>query len=353
MSSYHREVWQEWIDDDLLLDCTEIKFKKDTPKEILIKYNEHLIKIVKESAEDRAFLRNFVINEIHNKFEDGIENSERGITLSSTAMIDLIENYNEEGELISINKVPKDLRKEYEKDLNIIFNIDYDFRRDTKELNVNIESITLKKYHMLLWRKMLPNGKYFLLHDCVKTVYLFLWIDKKNNYPISSYPIAQTYLKLEDMDLIKKISKEEFNSFLTVGNTIGGFIIFPSNKIDDLPSISEECNTNSQICNRFDIILECIRRYYNRGNSPLQETIKRYKKYFNLFTSFKGFCEFFFLQDITSENYKKIDFFLPFKKFEENPFPKTVDEYMLYKNKIMNFIRNRNVRIAEYVKSQR
>jgi len=39
---------------------------------------------------------------------DGFEVNQEEIILSSTAMLDLIINFNEEGELVSINKAPKE-----------------------------------------------------------------------------------------------------------------------------------------------------------------------------------------------------------------------------------------------------
>ena len=75
-----------------------------------------------------------------------------------------------------------------------------------------------------------------------------------------------------------------------------------------------------------------IRRYYNNENSPLFEAIKRYSNFFSLFSDFKGYCDFFLLQDLITNDYSQINFFLPFNEFISNPLPKNADEYKVYKN---------------------
>ena len=74
--------------------------------------------------------------------------------------------------------------------------------------------------------------------------------------------------------------------------------------------------TNSKINDRFDLTLECIRRYYFRKESPLQEVLLRYSDFFELFENFKGYVDFFLLQDLVSNNYETINFYLPFDNFK-------------------------------------
>jgi len=234
--------------------------------------------------------------------------------------------------------------------LNIIFGINFDFRKDTKDPDVDKGSSTLRKYHQLLWTKTLPNGNYFCLSDLVENVYLFYRASEEEQYQLSSDSIIHTYSKWKRTEyLINQIPKEKIDEFLNIGYTIGGYIIFPSNKVNNLPSINQERGTNSQICDRFDITLECIRRFYIKEDSPLMETLKRYENFFNLFVNFKGYCEFFFLQDLTMENFTQINFFLPFTNFNQFPFPKTIEEYNLYKKNAIDFCKKRNKRIENYV----
>jgi hypothetical protein len=126
--------------------------------------------------------------------------------------------------------------------------------------------------------------------------------------------------------------------------------MYPRTQINRKNSFNQDRGKNPKIHDRFDLSLECIKRFYNDEDSPLRETIQRYNQFFQLFKDFKGYCEFYLLQDlIKNDDYKEINHFLPFNNFEENPIPKNVDEYKLYMNKATEFINNRNKRIQNYI----
>jgi hypothetical protein len=55
------------------------------------------------------------------------------------------------------------------------------------------------------------------------------------------------------------------------------------------------------------------------------------------------------LQDLTFDNYSRINFFLPFNNFEQNPYPQTTENYHKYKDASIEFIAKRNNRIEYYV----
>ena len=55
-----------------------------------------------------------------------------------------------------------------------------------------------------------------------------------------------------------------------------------------------------RIGDRFDLTLECIRRHYSEGESPLSGVLARYARFFDLFEDFRGYVEFFLLQDLVS-----------------------------------------------------
>jgi hypothetical protein len=230
-----------------------------------------------------------------------------------------------------------------------LIDIGYDFRTDANGGDVDKHSATLRSYHKILWNKNLPNGNTFCLDDTKEDVYLY-YKTEKQEYFLSSDSIVHTYSKWKRTEkIIKQIPEDEINSFLNIAYTIGGYIIFPSNKINNLPTINQERGTNQKIDDRFDITLECIRRYYNKEISPLYETLQRYECYFKLFTDFRGYCDFFLLQDLTLDNYSKIKYFLPFNDFEQNPYPKTLEDYLEYKNNSIEFNKNRNKRIQDYI----
>ena len=338
--THYRPEWWDWVDKNRPFG-EPLVLLENTPEDIRIKFDQHQMLTIKNSREKRAFLRKFVIDTIHSNFNEGLEYSKGGIVLTPTAMIDLIENFNEAGDFISINKVNYETPKKLD--------ITYDFRKDTTDPDVDKGSATLRKYHKLLWSKKLPNGNYFHLSDLVENVYLY-YKYQTQEYFLTSDSIVHTYSKWKRTEnIIKQIPEKEIQEFLDIAYTIGGYIIFPGNKINNLPTINMERGTNQRIDDRFDLTLECIRRFYNSEKSPLSDTIGRYEDYFKLFIDFKGYCEFFLLQDLTLDNYTKIKYFLPFNDFEVGQYPKNIEDYSIYKKNSIEFNKNRNKRIGEYI----
>jgi hypothetical protein len=230
-----------------------------------------------------------------------------------------------------------------------LIDIGYDFRTDANGGDVDKCSATLRNYHKILWSKTLPNGNNFSLET--KKGYLYCKIETQE-YFLSSDATVPTYYKWKRKqikNIIEQIPEGEINDFRHIAYTIGGYIIFPSKKINKLPTINQERGTNQKIDDRFDLTLECIRRYYNNETSPLEKTLQRYEFYFKLFTDFRGYCDFFLLQDLTLDDYSKIKYFLPFNDFELHPRPKTVEDYLEYKNNAIEFNKNRNKRIQDYI----
>ena len=105
---------------------------------------------------------------------------------------------------------------------------------------------------------------------------------------------------------------------------------------------------NKKIKDRFDLTLECIRRFYLNETSPLGETLNRYKNFFKLFNNFKGYVDFFLLQDLVVKNYSTVNFFLPFNNFQDSPVPTDIEEYKFYRKNMTQFIHNRGKRIKNY-----
>ena len=109
---------------------------------------------------------------------------------------------------------------------------------------------------------------------------------------------------------------------------------------------------NRSIKDRFDLTLECIRRFYINESSPLSDTFQRYSSFFSLFQEFKEYKDFFLLQDLVEENDLSIKFFLPFDSFDHPPLPNNVEEYQSYKKHLMDFVRARNQRILNSTQNQ-
>ena len=107
---------------------------------------------------------------------------------------------------------------------------------------------------------------------------------------------------------------------------------------------------NRQICDRWDLTLECIRRYYKGEESPLSKTMdmKENKQFFDLFVDFKGYVDFFFLQDCVTDDYSSVKFWLDTPLFVSNPIPNDVDTYLKFIENELDFTQKRNNRIKEF-----
>jgi hypothetical protein len=215
-------------------------------------------------------------------------------------------------------------------------------------------SSTLRSYHKFLWSKPLPNKIIFALND--KTPRLLHHKSDLGEFFLSSDSIGHTYgggptgYKVKSVaHIFDQVPPDKIEKFFNVCCTIGAYIIFPSKRIDNKPTINGARGLNHKIKDRFDLTLECIRRYYKNENSPLIETLSRYSKFFNLFESFQGYVDFFLLQDLVAENYTRIKFWLPFNSFDNSPLPASVDEYLLYSKNVTNFVIARNQRINNFL----
>jgi len=231
---------------------------------------------------------------------------------------------------------------------NVQIDITFDMRTDSNGKDPDSASKTLKTYHKILWSKRLPNGNEFILNNNVSGAYLY-HNSFLGEYWLSSDSVIHTYRYWKKtQEIIKQVSEEEMDYFYHLAYTIGGMMIFPGNRINGMHTMNQERGMNTYINDRMDITLECIKRFYNDEKSPIYDTIKRYETYFNLFDTFKGYCDYFLLQDMVTENYENVKFFLPFDGFIKNPLPKNIIEYELYKNNNIEFLHKRNKRIKDY-----
>ena len=225
--------------------------------------------------------------------------------------------------------------------------VGFDFRTDTpKGKDPDSYSPTLRKYHKLLWSKKLPNGSLFTLVDSHKNSYLY-HSSELGEFQLSSDSAIHTFSRWKSMaHIINQVNQDEIESFRRLGYTMGGMIIFPSNKIDGKATINGARGFNSQIRDRIDLTLECIRRYYEKESSPLADVLIRYSDFFELFGNFQGYIDFFLLQDLVADDYGAIKFFMPFNEFKTSAVPTNLDMYINYKEDVMHFINLRNTRIS-------
>lgn len=225
-----------------------------------------------------------------------------------------------------------------------IIDTNFDVYSDTpKGRDPDSYSATLRKYHQILWSKPLPNGVMFGLEDNIPR--LLQHKSELGEFLLSSDSIGHTYSKVKSMSpIVDQIPSEEIKAFFTVCSTVGAYIIFPAKKIDNKMTINGSRGLNRSIKDRFDLTLECIRRFYVNKESPLTETFQRYASFFNLFHDFGGYVDFFLLQDLVDDGYS-VKFFLPFESFNQPPLPKNVEQYRSYKKHLIEFVSARNQRI--------
>lgn len=230
---------------------------------------------------------------------------------------------------------------------NMKIDINFDFQAEAGGRDSDKYSPTLQEYHRILWSKPLPNGKIF---ELIKISQNRLHHNSElGDFTLSSDRAVAHFANWKRTEhLIAQIPAEEIEDFVKLSDTIGGIMIWPSIQIDGLPTINGYRGFNRKIVDRLDLTIECIRRYYTGQDSPLYETFLRYKDFFNLFEDFKGYVDFFLLQDAVSADYSSVNIAQPFDNFESSPVPKDVSEYRQYMEATTQFIKARNRRIDEY-----
>jgi len=194
----------------------------------------------------------------------------------------------------------------------------------------------------------LPNGNLLELRDNKNSAYLYHESDLGEFY-FGSDAITHSYKNHKRKKWLTEQIPNEVNEIFDTGSTIGAYIIFPNNRIDGKHTINQARGVNSLIDDRFDLTLECIRLFYSGETSPLYDTLLRYENFFYLFDHFIGYIHFFFLEDLIDEN-NKIKFYLPFDGFKTRPSFSDVNQYLLYKKRVVDFIKSRNKRIENYIK---
>lgn len=229
------------------------------------------------------------------------------------------------------------------------FDPTFDFRADAGGGDPDSTSPTLRAYHKLLWSKPLPSGDPFDLDDTTPP-YLHHLSAARGEFYLTSDSAMPTWIRWQRMaDVIRLIPESEREQFRTVANQIGGKMLFPGRQIDDKQTINQERGSNPQIADRLDLTMECIRLHYLEETSPLAEVLIRYRDFFDLFEDFKGYTDFFLLQDLLSEDASTVKHLMPFDGFKTPPLPKTIEEYQGYRRNGIRFVETRNRRMEEYV----
>lgn len=234
-----------------------------------------------------------------------------------------------------------------------VIDTSFDFRTDTPPGgDPDACSLTLRRYHQVLWSKPLPSGASFHLNAL--TGGLLRHRSELGEFVLASDTVIPTWEKwAKASSVIVQLSEDERKAFATIRYTIGGMMVFPARKIDGGQTINAERGWNAKIGDRMDLTLECIRRYYLGETSHPEKavqrfgnTLQRYANFFALFENFAGYVDFFLLQDMVTGDYSAVKFALPFDDFTSSPLPRDVDAYREYRGNSIDFIAARNRRIA-------
>lgn len=241
-------------------------------------------------------------------------------------------------------------------------NVNFDFTKDTpcfwngywekdpllgsSPIDPDVSSKVLQNYHKLLWSKPLPNGQTMELIAGNSYNYL-VW----NEFRFGSDSIIASFRYKKYRYMIEQVKNslpnyhEFMENYIHKSYTIGGEIIFPKRR----GGINQSRGCNPYICDRWDLTLECIRKFYNNEHSPLYDVLLADKNFLDLFIDFKGYVDFFFLQNCVSQDYCRVNFWLEDGELEKYPFPKTIESYFLWIDKQLLFVKLRNKRINEFI----
>lgn len=223
--------------------------------------------------------------------------------------------------------------------------ITFDFRSDARGKDPDSRSPTLRRYHRLLWSKPLPDGTMFELEDRRSKGYL-RHVSARGEFALSSDTIFRSFVHHTKMaHIIALVPESEREDSLRRGYTMGGMIVFPAGRLNG-NTINQARGINAKIQDRFDLTLECIRRHYRGEASPLARDLQRYAAFFDLFGDFRGYVDFFLLQDLVSSDYSTIRFWSPFDDFKSSPLPRDLEAYLEYRDEMLGWVDARNRRIA-------
>lgn len=223
------------------------------------------------------------------------------------------------------------------KDIDVTF----DVQTDSNGKDPDSASKTLKAYHQALWSKPLPNGEVLKLdmeRGFLKWKDMWFGCDSITasflhcRFPLKEY-VEQTIPNFGEF------KKEYWHKTYT----IGGSIIFPMVRW----SMNQARGCSVKICDRWDLTLECIRRYYAGKPSPLDKALEKSSDFFKLFVDFKGYVDFFLLQDCVDDDYQ-VKFWLNTPLFTSMPMPKNLDEYYSWIDSQLDFVEKRAKRIKDY-----
>lgn len=208
------------------------------------------------------------------------------------------------------------------------------------------KSKRLQAAHQALWTKPLPSGATLALTPARGTA--LQW----GSYRFSSDSISNSYMTNGRMRPILQQVRERAEELFRCGSRIGAYILFPANEVDGKRTINRARGMASRIADRLDLTLEAIRRHYVGGLSPITDDLARYSDFFALFSTFRGYVDFWLLNDLVDREYR-VQFLLPFDDFGRSGAPASVSEYLQLATATTHFLNARTERIGRAISSQR
>ena len=213
-------------------------------------------------------------------------------------------------------------------------------------------SPTLQEYHRILWSKPLPSGEVFeltkigqnrLRHNSLLGEFVL------SSDRATAVTFAQSKRVLE---IVSRLPTNQLDAFARLSDSIGGIVIWPAKRVGGL-TINQARGfgkTGRILADRLDLTVECIRRYYSSESSPLNEVFERYDSFFRFFVDFRGWIDFFLLQDMVSDDYSAVKIAPPFNGFDASSVPDNTSEYILYMKHTLDLLNKRNTRIDAWQK---
>lgn len=165
-------------------------------------------------------------------------------------------------------------------------------------------SPTLRQYHRALWSRAAPgtDGETLSWHANSTRAYLWHESDALGRFAVGSDTISTShsaYGRFPVSSLYRELGPERRGQFHRICSTIGGYIVFPVH-----PQSINQRRGRAPLCDRFDLTLECIRRYYEEPDAanPLGEVLNRNSGFFGLFGDFTGYVRFFYLDPLVNSD---------------------------------------------------
>src|SRR5690606_11363004 len=148
---------------------------------------------------------------------------------------------------------------------------DFDYQEDSRCGDPDVDSKKLYEAHKLLWDKELPCGKFFDMEIKAANGRLLIKNNLYDNF--SSDRMCPHFDGKYRGKFDGWLLQADIDELKNKVRTIGGHIIFPAHSKNGF-TINQARGVSRKICDRFDLTLECIRRFYAKEQSPLYQALE-------------------------------------------------------------------------------